>query len=339
MNLPKIEIVPLLDTLQILDITDEEYFGPNYRGYISNSSLALINPEQDGSPKDFFEGLSKHSKYSDSLYFGSAVHEMVLQPESFQIIETVNRPTAKAGFMADELYKKSGKVPTDEEIIAASDKISYYKGKMDKNKIEELKTKCINYWRNRAIFESTYQDSKVPIYLDEKSREKLKICLDSINNNKKIQKLLHPDYLIQEPISLNEQAILLDVQINMDGVEPFILKLKAKLDNFTISPEDDIITLNDLKTTGHFTTEFANSWEKYHYYRQMGMYGWLLTLVAQKFYNIQNPILRGNMLLISTVPQYYSDVFEVTKKEFQRGFKEFKYLLRLVAYYKVNGYE
>lgn len=69
------------------------------------------------------------------------------------------------------------------------------------------------------------------------------------------------------------------------------------------------------------------------------MYGWLLTLVAQKFYNIQNPILRGNMLLISTVPQYYSDVFEVTKKEFQRGFKEFKYLLRLVAYYKVNGYE
>lgn len=45
------------------------------------------------------------------------------------------------------------------------------------------------------------------------------------------------------------------------------------------------------------------------------------------------------MLLISTIPKYYSDVFEITKKEFIRGFAEFKKLLKMVAYYKVNGYE
>ena len=106
-----VSFTPLLETLKVLDISDEEYFGDAYKDYISNSRLALINPEQDGSPKDFFEGL--RNKYSDSLYFGSAVHELILQPNDFILIDSVDRPTAKAGFMADELYSKSGKVPSN----------------------------------------------------------------------------------------------------------------------------------------------------------------------------------------------------------------------------------
>lgn len=47
----EIQIVPLLDTLQILDISDEEYFGEKYREYISNSRLKLIDPEEGGSPE------------------------------------------------------------------------------------------------------------------------------------------------------------------------------------------------------------------------------------------------------------------------------------------------
>lgn len=333
-----VSFAPLLDTLEVKDISDEEYFGDSYKDYISNSRLALINPEQDGSPEDFFEGLSKHNKYSDSLYFGSAVHQLVLQQNDFILIDSVDRPTAKTGFMADELYSKSGKVPSNEDIIKASDKIDYYKGKMDEKKIEDLKTKCYNYWRNRALFENKYKDSKTPIYLDPKSREKLQLCLDSVNRNKKIQKLLHPEFVIEEPISLNEQTILLDVEAKV-GERTTLLKLKAKFDNFTISKDDNVVTLNDLKTTGHFTSEFINSWNKYHYYRQAGMYMWLLSLLAQKYYDMSNPILKGNMLLISTIPKYYSDVFEITKKEFIRGFNEFKKLLKMVAYYKVNGYE
>lgn len=336
MNLDSIKLTPIIDSLVLLDISDEEYFGDAYKDYISNSRLSLINPDQDGSPKDYFEGL--RSKYSDSLYFGSAVHSLVLQPDSFILINSVDRPTAKAGFMADELYSKSGKVPTNEAIVAASNKIDYYKGKMDDKRIDELKTKCYNYWRNRALFESKYDGNKVPIYLDPKSRDKLELCVRSINSNKDIQNLLHPTFIVEECVSLNEQTILMDVLADVDGTE-VLLKLKAKLDNFTISREDDVITLNDLKTTGHFTTEFQNSWEKFHYYRQMGMYGWLLTLLSQKYYNISNPTLKGNMLLISTVPKYYSDVFKVSKKEFVRGFEEFKRLLKMVAYYKVNGYE
>lgn len=337
-NFDAIELTPLIDTLELLDISDEEYFGDKYSDYISNSRLSLINPEQDGSPKDFFEGLSKHSKYSDSLYFGSCIHELVLQPKDFKLIDSVDRPTAKAGFMADELYSTTGRVPSDEDIIAASNKIDYYKGKMNPDRIQELKNKCYKYWRERALFESSYKDNPIPIYLDPKSRDKLNSCLNSINNNKKIQALLNPDYLAIKPISLNEQTVLMNVKATV-GSKEIILKLKAKLDNFTISEEDNIVTLNDLKTTGHLTTEFKNSWNKYHYYRQAGMYMWLLTLAANKFYNISNPTLKGNMLLVSTIPSYYSSVFEISKKEALRGFSEFKHLLKMVAYYKINGYD
>lgn len=123
-----VKLIPLLDTIQLIEMSDEEYFSDKWAGYISNSKLALINPDQDGSPQIYKEGLSKHSKYSDSLVFGSAVHELVLQPKEFAVVNNVDRPTAKMGAMADELYKTflSNKgVVSDKDIIAASDKIDY----------------------------------------------------------------------------------------------------------------------------------------------------------------------------------------------------------------------
>ena len=69
-SLNSIEIIPLLDTLRLQKIDDAEYFSSKYSGYISNSRLSLLNPEQDNDPKAFFEGLGKHNRYSDALIFG-----------------------------------------------------------------------------------------------------------------------------------------------------------------------------------------------------------------------------------------------------------------------------
>lgn len=336
-DLSHIEIKPQIETLKILDISDEEYFGSDYKDYISNSRLALINPDQGGSPKDFFEGLSKHNKYSDSLYFGSCVHEFVLQPNDFYLVENVSRPTAKLGFMADILYRPDGSTLNKEDYIKASDKVNYYKGKIE-NKIEDVFNKCSQYWKDRREFESKYNSNKVPVYLNSGQLIKLKACLDSVYKNKRIQALLNPDYIIQKPISENEQTVLIDVIAVVDNKE-VPLKLKAKFDNFTINYDTNTVTLNDLKTTGHYIGMFSDSWNKYHYYRQAGMYMWLLTLVSNHIYDIKNPTLKGNMLLVSTIPEYKSGIFEIHKKEFIRGFNEFKHLLKLVAYYKFYGYD
>ena len=59
----------------------------------------------------------------------------------------------------------------------------------------------------------------------------------------------------------------MDVEANVDGMTT-ILKLKAKLDSFTIDVARNRIILNDLKTTGHLVRDFGNSFKFYHYSRQ-----------------------------------------------------------------------
>lgn len=330
-----VKLIPLLDTIQPIEMSDEEYFSDKWAGYISNSKLALINPDQDGSPQIYKEGLSKHPKYSDSLVFGSAVHELVLQPKEFAVVNNVDRPTAKMGAMADELYKTflSNKgVVSDKDIIAASDKIDYYKGKMDSIKIENVKDKCINYWWDRRDWETEHNNlGTEPIYLDPKSREKLQLCLASVEANKEVQDLLHPKGVFEEPISMNEAALFMDVKAEHEGKET-ILKLKGKLDNFTIDTETNEVVLNDLKTTGHWLIDFGDSFKKYHYNRQMAMYAWMLRSYVEKQYNIKPSSLMANMLLVCTVPDYRAGVFRVTNGEIRKGFLEFKDLLQRVAY-------
>lgn len=68
-------------------------------------------------------------------------------------------------------------------------------------------------------------------------------------------------------------------------------------------------------------------------------YCWLLSLCADKFYNIKNPIIKSNYLVVSTIPQYYTKVVPMTKKMFSEGWNEVKYLLRLVAQYVATEYK
>lgn len=340
MKLSDITVTPLLDTLQMEDISDEVYFSEKYSNYISNSRLKLIDPDEGGCPADFFE--KKPVQRSDSLRFGSAVHTLTLQPEDFILVNEVEAPTAKAHYMAEYLFdlmkKKGTNNPTDEEIIEASDVIDYYKGKMTAKKILELRSKCNQYWLQRFLFEHDYKGDKTPIYLDVKSREKLQACIAALEKDSAIQKLLKPEGLLQKPITGNEKAILLDVKIEAPEQRPFILKLKSKLDNFSLDKESNVITVNDLKTTGRLISEFDQAITKYHYNRELAMYSWLLSLCASKFFDIKQPTIKGNFLVVETIPNYYTKVVPMTKGLYASGFKEFSKLLRLVAYYVMNGY-
>lgn len=339
MKLSEIHIKPLLETLRFEDIDDEIYFSEKYSGYVSNSRLSRINPDQDGSPEKFFN--QTLGIYTDSIVFGSAMHTLVLQPESFELNELVNRPTAKAGFMADEVfktYKNNGNII--EAIYKASDKIGYYKGKLTDNKINKLINQCTPYWQDRLKFEQNNNSDKIQIYLDSKSRERLKSCLFAINKNDNIKSLLNLKGIIEDPENGYEKAILLDVEVTFDDPnrKPFILRLKSKLDNYTIDKENNTILVNDLKTHGAILPEFDNAVIKYHYYREMAMYSWLLSMVAKKYYNMDNPTIKSNFLVVQTIPEFYTKVSPMTGRLFNLGFDEFKRLLKLVAFYKANGY-
>lgn len=337
-DVSNIKIKPLLETLKILKIEDKDYFSNTYNAYISNSRLSLINPEQDGSPEAFFEGLSKHNIYSDSLLLGSGVHELILQPELFQLCETVERPMSKAGFMADELYKyyKNNTI-TEEVLIKASNKIGYYKDKFNKGRQTELISKCTNYWKSRLSYERTPL-TKFPIYLDKRYREKVLGCVRALKSNFEINNLMNPDNTFDTYSIENEQAVLLDVRVEMPN-NSFILKIKAKLDNYVIDKLCGNICVNDVKTLGKPIEYFKDNFSLYRYYRELSLYSWLLSLIAKKYYSMDNCNITSNCLIVSTIPNYNTSIYKVTKKDFYKGWKEFLYLFKLVAYYYDKGYK
>lgn len=333
----QVKITPILETLQLEDIPDNLYFGSQYsKEYISNSRLGVL--KKDGA-KAFFEGIPQ--VYNPSFVTGELIHQQVLQPESFEVIEGVYKPTAKAGLMADALYKEDGSTPTDDDIKSMSYKIGYYKDKLTPNRLKEFRDKAEPYWRDRFIYETNNpfkEGNKKRIYTDERNFELLTNCLKTLNENKDIQNLLYPTGLLDTPITGNEKTILLDIQMEVPGYEPKIYKLKAKLDNFSIDKEENVITVNDLKTTSRPAVQFDP--EYFSYQREIAFYSWLIKLCAKKFYNIENATTKGNFLVVSTIPEYNTLVYPMTSKLFMSGWKEVLFLLKTVAYLnQVKGYE
>ena len=332
MKLDEIKLIPLIDTLQLEKIDDAIYFtSPVYKHRISNSRLGLLNPKQEGSPEKFFSGFK--SSFNSSFALGSAIHEQILQPELFKLAENTEKPTAKMGCMADELYDiYCQREVTDEDIIKASDKVDYYKGKMTEDRIKEVRIKCSNYWAIRYKHELDLEETKEIRYLDNTMLEKAKLCIDSLKSNKQVMNLLHPKGIIDDPISECEQAILLDVKAIMPNGKEVILHLKAKLDNYTIDLETNTIKVNDVKTHGQMLNTFDIAKVKYHYQREIAFYMYLLSLIAKYKYGMDNPKKQANYLVVSTMPNFYSKVVPITMNEIRLGFVEFQKLLKYSAY-------
>ena len=336
-NLENIKFKPLLDSLRLQKISDEEYFSSHYSDYISNSRLAKINPDQDGTLQKFIDGLQANRLFIPSLPLGSAVHMITLQPDYFQLIpEITTKPSAKVGFIADELLNiaKDTFNPTKEEIYKACAIVDYYKGNPSDAQYNKLLNQLQVYFKDLKHFYDTDERSKNNkecIFLEPKQMETAKACIKALEENSKIQDKLHPKGLINTPISENEQAILLDVEVSLPNLEPIIIKLKSKLDNYTIDAESNTITVNDIKTHGKMLNEFEPALNHFHYFREMSMYCYLLKLCANKFYGLSNPKIESNFLVVSTIPNYYTKVVPMTPKLFNKGFKEFKYLLKLAA--------
>lgn len=332
MQLADIKITPLLETLQLLKITDEEYFSSKYKDYISNSRLGLLNPKQDGSPEKFFTRFASDG-YISCFELGTAVHELYLQSDYFTLAPDMQRPSAKLGAMADYLYPKflNHKKVSKQDILEASNAINYYKDKMTDTLFKNVITKCEPYWEQRKKYKE--DTDKVTIYLNSRTRDTVYNCVLALKANKQIDSLVNPEAFLTEPISENEWAILLDVKAECPNGESVILHLKSKLDNFTI--EDNVITVNDVKTIGKVLSEASNNIIKFHYNREIAMYAYLLKLYVENFKDIKNPEIKGNFLWVSTIPHYYTKVTSLTKEDFIEGFHEFKTLLKYAAYLMV----
>lgn len=324
-----IKIIP--ESVKLLRLSDEEYFSDTYKDYISNSSLSLLDPANNGSIKKFLDGYK--SDYSESFELGSAVHLECLQKGEYKIID-IDKPTSKLGVFSEKLYnlRKKG-LPIYEAIQEASIQANYYANKLNDKKIKNALTQLLPYYLQRLeLPEDNY------VILPNRLYEKYTMMMKSINSNKKFLSKLNPNDEFKDSIKIyNEYAILCEIDI--DGR---IIKFKGKLDNFTIDEEDKKITLNDLKTTGKPINYFmgnyiykedgekqwySGSFQRYNYYRQLAVYLILLKAALPQYSDYS---YNCNMLVVEALPDYKSDIFKVSLKHLQQGLEEFKNLLKLI---------
>ena len=343
LNFSDFKIVPIMDSIKRLDISDDLYFSRKYQGYISNSRLKYIDPLEEGSPE-----LYKSNPHftTSSLNIGSAVHECLLQPDSFVLGPKLHKPTAKLGQVADYVYThKKDNVPIEETIREASREVGYYVNSIN-SKIPGIIEKCTPYWE--ALDEPRWKKANVEeIFLSDNDYDTVSGCLESCFNNKQIMDKLHPTDVFGDPIeSYNEIAFFIDFLVTYKECKCTTLRFKMKADNYTVDIVDKIITLNDLKTTGKPSAWFMNeeygSMQHYHYYRQMYLYMWILSLYCSKKYGASKEAgwkSEANMLVVQTLPDYASKCYNVSSGWLKKGKNEAEELLKRVAACQIFGWK
>lgn len=332
-----LEIIP--ESIQLLKMTDEEYFSEKYSDYISNSKLGLIDPDREGSLEKFKAGFK--GGYSEAFELGGAIHSMLLQPGEYYIPE-IRKPSGKLGVFVEKFYelRQQGENISN-SISKASELADYYKGKLSEKRLATAIRESIKFYLDRIHFKKELD--KTPLFLSEAMAFKYEKCMYSISENSKFKEILYPEGLLEPVEYFNEYAILCEVKISGDINK--VIKVKAKLDNFTVNHETNTITLNDLKSTGRpanyfmgnmITDEFGKkiwiegSFEKFKYYRQVGMYLWLLQ-AAMKNKGLNDFKYRTNILIVETIPNFNTKVCNISKKWVDKGLKEFKKLLILAV--------
>lgn len=328
---PRVILLP--ETIKLADVPDNVYFSKEYAEFTSNSRLGLINPEQQGSPEKYKEGFD--NGFNPSFILGDAIHKLILQPNDYFLVETLYKPTGKIGLVADIIYEEYSKSEDyDQAVKIGIVKGDYYKGKLSEKNISKVSEACKEYVFNKSNID--IPKDKEGIFLDVRSIETVKTCVDNVDKDSTLQKYLK-DEGIFSTINSCEECVTADFKVIL-GKKEVIIKFKGKVDHYTFL-DDYILQVNDLKSTGRQVEDFGNhSFYNYHYYRQMSIYTWLLsTYYKSRFKKIQ--IENPKMLVVSTIPPNDCGIFEVNKDHIQKGLFEFKELMSRVAVCTLYGFE
>lgn len=336
-NLNDIRLTPNLESVHREKMSDEEYFSSKYADYISNSRLKLINPDQNGSPNKYKEGFTGETTMSLSL--GSSIHELMLQKNIFTLGPDIGKPSAKLGLVIDEVFKLRKKnLPIYSSILEACERVHYYEQNLTPSRIKNIIKDGINYYYNLK----SITDDNI-IILSSKDRDTVQNCINNLNSDRQVNNLLYPTDIFGDAIeTYNEEAFFIDINADYNDNQ-YTLKLKMKADNWTIDPENKIITLNDLKTTGHLLHQFMEpngSFQAFHYSRQFAYYIWILLRYCEKEYgyNKEEWTVKCNVIVVETTSTNSVGVYTINKDLLEQGRKEFCRLLKMVAYCEMNDY-
>lgn len=346
-KLSDFKVVPDINSVHRECISDEQYFSEKYAHMLSSTRIKHINPEEGGSIQKY---LNPEHKNTDSLAIGSAVHECILQPDEFYLVPKIGKPGQKLGQVFDEIdaivtHTEKGKLGNLDNIIKkAAIKVDYYQKTID-NKIPMIRDAYLNYVQklDEALDRET---AKTPIILSDGNWDTAAACINSLQNDDVIQRLLFPldEFADLRKDVFCEDAIFIDFVVLYDNHLCTTVPFKMKADNWNIDQKKKIVTLNDLKTTGKSVNKFMNeedgSWNHYRYYRQLGIYMAVLKYLVLKEFGISENngwTFKANICAVETIPHYWGRIFRISDEDLRRGVVEFFQLLKRVAAYQIFG--
>jgi len=278
---------------------------------ISNSSLSYINPEQGGSPrkfKDYIDGNLEHLE-TPSLYHGSTIHKFILEPETFAVAD-LEKPSDTIVKIIDKVYNITKReIDTDinkyhEYIFGSARELNYGQSW----KPDTLIKKVIDQGKEYYDF-LLRADGKTCI--NQKTAAMLTAVGASINAHKAASELLSGK-------GKNEQELYWGPN----------KAYKSKIDRYNfLSCSLRTVNLIDLKTTSKSLEFFKDSFEYYHYDRQLAFYVDALednNLIVNKVF----------IIAVETTGYHHTRVFEVHKNLINKGRKKYKSLLERIKWHQ-----
>ena len=339
-------IVPDIQSVHREAIDDGEYFGTKYSMFLSNSRLRWINPEEGGSPQLF---LNPPKLRLGALNLGTAIHASVLTPDEYYIADKIGKPTAKLGLVMDEitalLKSRKYKFETFDDLVRqAALNVDYYSNRVD-SKIDFIKATW-NEYSAKVEALKPLAEGKPILTLSDTDWDTAQNCVKSLKENPAIMTKLHPTDVFGDPIeSYCEDALFMDYVVTYQGKQCATLRFKLKIDNWTIDEENKVVTVNDLKTTGHAADSFVEpegSLNRLHYYRQLAIYKSILMYYLLKTRGASEAsgwTVNCNILAVETVMNNYSKSFIINDEYIHRGMDEANELLKRVAACEIFGYD
>lgn len=339
-------IIPDIDSVHREVIDDGEYFSTKYSKFLSNSRLKWINPEEGGSPGLF---ANPPRLYLSSLNLGTWIHTSILTPDEYYLAPKIDKPGAKLGLVFEEISRllNSKRIQFDsfDELVKnAALNVDYY-SKTINSKIDGIKSVWSMY--ATKVEELKPQAAGKPILtLSNNDWDIAQRCVESLKSNPEIMSKIHPVDVFGDPIeSYCEDALFMDYIVTYQGKQCATLRFKLKIDNWTIDEDSKIVTINDLKTTGHGINSFiepGGSLERLHYYRQLAIYSEILMYYLLKTRGVGKNsgwTINHNILAVETVMNNYSRCFVINDGYIYKGIEEAYQLLKRVAACEIFGYD
>ena len=273
----------------------------------------------------------------------------ILQPDDFEISDYQNKPAGKLGFFVEKVYenRKSGMKIVD-SIEKASIDANYYAGKLTKKILRNAMKLGLDYYLRLSNGEFNPENGKEKYVLSKKLYDSAHACINSINRNGAIQRILSQN-LFEPKEFYNEIALFSDIEVVFpDGVST-IIRFKGKLDSVVWDPEKKILYLNDIKTTSKGLSYFMGYiyndvpydgvFEHRSYYTQLYIYSVLLQMYFQKILGIDDYTLYTNIFAVETTGEYRSESFRINNSYIELGKKEFKELMVRLAWHTTYGFD